>query len=117
MELENLHAYLLEKKGTTEGQPFGEETLVFKVADKMFALLAWQETPLRITLKCDPDEALALRDQFKAVQPGYYMNKRHWNTIRLDGSIPQKQIQQMVDNSYALVVRGLRKADRQKLIE
>ncbi len=76
MELETLRAYLLEKKGSTEERPFGPEAMVFKVMGKMFALVAWEEIPLRITLKCDPDDALALRDQYKAVQPGYYMSKK-----------------------------------------
>lgn len=115
MELETLRACLLEKKGATEERPFGPEALVFKVMGKMFALVAWEEIPLRITLKCDPDDALALRDQYKAVQPGYYTNKKHWNTITLDGSIPNEEILRMIDDSYALVVKGLKKAVRQEL--
>jgi len=115
MKLETLRAYLLDKKGATEGHPFGPETLVFKVMGKMFALVAWEETPLRITLKCDPDDALALRDQYEAVQPGYYTNKRHWNTVTLNGSIPNGEILEMIDNSYDLVVKGLKKAVRQEL--
>ena len=115
MELGTLCAYLIEKKGATEEHPFGPETLVFKVKGKMFALVAWEEVPLRITLKCDPDDALALRDQYAAVQPGYYMNKRHWNTITLDGSIPHDEIWRMIDASYALVVKGLKKSVRQEL--
>jgi len=115
MKLEPIRAYLLKNKGTTEDQPFGPDALVFKVMGKMYALVAWEETPLRITLKCNPDDALALRDQYKAVQPGYYMNKRHWNTVTLDGSIPDAEIQEMVDDSYALVVKGLKKSLRQEL--
>jgi predicted DNA-binding protein (MmcQ/YjbR family) len=115
MELETLRAYLLEKKGATEERPFGPEALVFKVVGKMFALVAWEESPLRITLKCDPDNALALRDQYEAVQPGYYANKRHWNTITLDGSVPNDEILGMIDDSYDLVVKGLKKAVRQEL--
>ena len=83
----------------------------------MFALVAWNETPLRVTLKCDPDDALALRAQYEAVQPDYYMNKAHWNTITLDGSIPDEQILEMIGVSYDLVIKGLKKADRQKLRE
>ncbi|MEA3342053.1 MAG: MmcQ/YjbR family DNA-binding protein [Chloroflexota bacterium] len=115
MELKALYAYLIEKKGAAEERPFGPEAMVFKVMGKMFALVAWEEIPLRITLKCDPDDALALRDQYEAVQPGYYMNKRHWNTITLDGSIPDDAIWRMIDGSYALVVKGLKKAVRQEL--
>ena len=115
MKLEPIRTYLLKKKGSTEELPFGPDALVFKVMGKMFALVAWEETPLRITLKCDPDDALALRDQYKAVQPGYYMSKKHWNTITLDGSIPNDEILEMIDHSYDLVVKGLKKAVRQKL--
>jgi predicted DNA-binding protein (MmcQ/YjbR family) len=115
MKLETLRACLIGKKGATEERPFGPEALVFKVMGKMFALVAWEEIPLRITLKCDPDDALALRDQYKAVQPGYYMSKRHWNTITLDGSIHNEDILRMIDDSYALVVKGLKKAVRQEL--
>ena len=117
MQLELLRTYLLRKKGATEEIPFGPQALVFKVIGKMFALLAWEETPLRITLKCDPEHALALRDMHEAVQAGYYMSKRHWNTITLDGSIPEAEILRMIDDSYKLVVKGLKKADRQKLLE
>ncbi len=115
MNLENIRAYLLAKKGTTEDTPFGPETLVFKVMGKMFALVAWQETPLRITLKCDPDLALALRAEYKAIQPGYYMNKKHWNTLTLDGSIPDEKTRGLIDLSYRLVVKGLKKSERQQL--
>ena len=115
MELESIRTYLLNKKGVTEETPFGPEALVFKVMGKMFALVAWQEQPLRITLKCEPDLAVTLRTQYKAVQPGYHMNKKHWNTISLDGSIPDEQIFGMMDASYALVVKGLKKAERRQL--
>ena len=117
MQLEKLRTYLCEKKGVTEEIPFGPEVLVFKVLGKIFALIAWQESPLRISLKCDPEHALALRDIYDAVQPGYHLNKRHWNTVILDGSIPEREIFQMIDNSYKLVAKGLKKSDRQKLQE
>ena len=117
MELETLRDYLKEKKGTTEELPFGPEVLVFKVIGKMFAILAWQDNPLRISLKCEPDHALALRDIYEAVQPGYHLNKKHWNTVVLDGSIPEKEILQWIDDSYQLVVKGLKKVDRQRLQE
>ena len=114
-ELEALRDYLLQKNGSAEETPFGPDALVFKVAGKMFALVAWEETPLRITLKCDPSDALALRDQYEAVQPGYYMNKRHWNTVTLDSSIPDGEVLEMIDESYTLVVAGMPKAARQAL--
>ncbi|MCK5793228.1 MAG: MmcQ/YjbR family DNA-binding protein [Anaerolineales bacterium] len=115
MKFEQLRKIILNKKCTVEDTPFGPEALVYKVMAKMFALVAWDETPLRITLKCDPDIALILRTQYKSVQSGYYMNKKHWNTITLDGSISDEQILEMIDNSYELVVKGLKKADRQEL--
>ncbi|MCP4425243.1 MAG: MmcQ/YjbR family DNA-binding protein [Chloroflexi bacterium] len=115
MNLEQLQAYLLGKRGAAEERPFGPEALVYKVMGKMFALIAWEENPLRITLKCDPDEALFLRDIYTAVRPGYHMNKRHWNTVVVDGSIPKKEFLRMIDDSYDLVAKGLTKAQRQAL--
>ena len=115
MNLQSLKENLLKKKGTTEEIPFGPEALVYKVMGKMFALVAWEENPLRISLKCDPDLALALRAKYEAVIPGYHLNKRHWNTVILDGSIPEDEILTMIDDSYTLVVKKLRKIDREKL--
>ncbi len=115
MDLEKIKNYLSRQKGSTLEFPFGKEVMVFKVMNKMFALLSWQENPLNLNLKCDPDEAIVLREVFEAVIPGYHQNKKHWNTIVLDGSIPEKQIFGMVDNSYELVVKGLKKADKEKL--
>jgi predicted DNA-binding protein (MmcQ/YjbR family) len=115
LKLESLRTYLLNKKGTTEERPFGPEALVYKIVGKMFGLIAWEEIPLRITLKCDPELALSLRDKYETVQPGYHMNKQHWNTITLDGSIPDDEILAMVDHSYELVVKGLTKTARQEL--
>ena len=115
LSLDSLRKHLLSKRGATEETPFGPDVLVFKVMNKMFALLAWQDIPLRITLKCDPDDALALRQQYAAVQPGYHMNKRHWNTIVLDGSIPVPAVLEMIDDSYALVVASLSKKQRAEL--
>lgn len=115
MEYENLEKYLLAKNGSRKNFPFGPEAAVFKVADKMFALVAWPEEPLRITLKCHPDEADFLRARFAAIAPGYYMNKKHWNTVTLDDSIPEDLLLDLIDTSYALVVKGLTKSERQKL--
>ena len=114
-QFKKLARILLQKPGAVEEYPFGPEAAVFKVMGKMFALIAWQEDPLRITLKCDPDEAQALRAVFAAVEPGYYMNKQHWNTVTLDGSIEKAAVLNMIDSSYELVTRGLKKADREKL--
>lgn len=140
--LNTLIDYLLSKQAAVEERPFGPQTMVFKVMGKMFALVGFQGSviergtsvdkhevgsasmttaahpnnePLRINLKCDPFLAQLLREKYEAVIPGYHMNKRHWNTVILDGSIPDDEVQEMIDESYALVVKGLKKADREKL--
>ncbi len=115
IDLQTLQNYLLQKPGTVEEIPFGPQALVYKVKGKMFALVAWEENPLSISLKCDPSEALFLRDLYPAVIPGYHMNKRHWNTVTIDGTIPEPEFWRMVDDSYKLVVRGLKKEDRELL--
>lgn len=113
--------YLLSKPGALEDYPFGPDVMVPKIKGKMFATLAMRNDTdsnpayrscARINLKCNPDEVMALRDIFEAVQPGYHMNKTHWNTVILDGSIPVSEIQRMIDRSFGLVVKGLKKADR-----
>lgn len=115
MEIEKLQSYLLNKKGSFEEFPFGPEVMVYKVMGKMFALVFWGKSSLRINLKCDPDLAMHFRSMYKAITPGYHMNNRHWNTITLDGSISDNEIFSMIDDSYDLVVKGLKKADRKKL--
>lgn len=112
---EALEASLLARPGARRDFPFGEDVAVFKVMGKMFALVAWKDEPLRISLKCDPMEAIQLRTMFPAVQPGYHLNKDHWNTVTLDGSIPKEILADMIDDSYTLVVKKLRKADRDAL--
>jgi predicted DNA-binding protein (MmcQ/YjbR family) len=117
MNLEDLREYLLAKPGTTEEIPFGPQALVYKVMGKMFALIAWDETPIRVSLKCDPDRAVALRAVFKAVRGAYHFDKKHWNMVALDGSVPQSELLGMIDDSYDLVVKGLPKAKREELAE
>lgn len=113
--LDALREYCRMKPAARETFPFGEETLVFKVMGKMFALTSLDSAVLSVNLKCDPDWSLILREHYTAVKPGYHMNKRHWNTVTLDGSIPDDEVWEMVDHSYRLVVNGLRKADRERL--
>ena len=115
MDLDRVHVYIMTKAGASEERPFDLETPVYKVMGKMFALLAPERTSPCLTLKCDPDHALLLRDTYPAVLPGYYMNKRHWNTITLDGSVPDNEIEEMIDESYDLVVKGLTKAAQREL--
>lgn len=107
--------YLPQRPEAIEDFPFGPEVAVMKIRKKMFATLTHGKDCASMNLKCDPDEAVMLRDIFESVLPGYHMNKRHWNTIRLDGSIPRGEIQRMIENSYSLVVNGLPRATRQAL--
>lgn len=112
-----LSRYLLAKPETIEDFPFGADISVFKVKGKMFATLAQlrNESHFWLNLKCDPDEAQALRDIFTAIIPAYHMNKKHWNTVILDGSVPQGEIERMIDNSFRLVVAKMTKAQRLSL--
>ena len=115
MDLAAFREYCLRKRGATEGTPFGETVLVFKVAGKIFALAALDEIPATVNLKCDPDLALALRDQYEQVQPGYHMNKKHWNTVEIDRGVPEAELRKMIEHSYDLVMRALPKEQRDQL--
>ncbi len=110
MDIESFRNYCLAKKGITEEFPFDENTLVFKVMGKMFALTDIDLFE-SINLKCDPEEALVLRENYPSVIPGYHMNKKHWNTIKMEGNVPDILIKQWIDNSYNLVVSSLSKKD------
>lgn len=115
MDYEQLHNYLNSKPGAVVDFPFDQVTLVFKVGGKMFALITLNEQPLRMNLKCDPDKAQALRDCFTSILPGFHMNKRHWNTLVLDGSLAEELVLSLIDDSYALVLKGLPKTVRQSI--
>ncbi|MEW5733283.1 MAG: MmcQ/YjbR family DNA-binding protein [Thermodesulfobacteriota bacterium] len=115
MDFEEAVAHLAVKKGAEKDFPFGPEVLVFKVMGKMFALMGLDADPVSINLKCDPTRAEMLRELFPAVTPGYHMNKKHWITVTLDGSVPDEEVRAMMDDSYDLVVKGLGKADRERL--
>jgi predicted DNA-binding protein (MmcQ/YjbR family) len=115
MTFRELHEYCLSRPGAVETFPFGDEVLVYKVAGKMFALTSLERLPLSVALKCDPDRAVELRERYAAVQPGYHLNKRHWNSVEIDGSVSDAEVRGWIDDSYGLVVRGLRKADREAL--
>ncbi|WP_129629282.1 MmcQ/YjbR family DNA-binding protein [Candidatus Oscillochloris fontis] len=114
-DLDSLRTLLLAMPGAEESFPFDAVTLVAKVGGKMFALLATTGTPLRLSLKVDPDYGEVLRATFPAIQPGYYLNKRHWVTLTLDGSLDPALVQELIDGSYQLVVRGLPRAVREQL--
>ena len=109
MNIEEFREYCLAKKGVSEGLPFGPDALVFKVMDKMFATLALVRTPPQANLKCDPERAIALREEYDGtIIPGYHMSKVHWNTLFLE-SLPPKLIMELIDHSYDLVVAKLPK--------
>ena len=108
MNIEELREYCISKKGATEGFPFDESTLVFKVSGKIFALTDL-EGEFSINLKCDPEKAIEIREQYPSVLPGYHMNKRHWNTIKIDGTISDSLIYEWIDHSYELIISKLYK--------
>ena len=115
MNEKQLRKYLLSKPEAYEDYPFGPETTVYKVKNKMFALTYQDKKHLHINLKCDPMEAVQLRDVFDSVLPGYHMNKTHWNTVILDSSVPGFEMERMIDNSYRLVVKKLKANERRGL--
>ncbi len=113
MNLDDIHSYCLQKKGKiTREFPFDEEVLVFKVFGKIFVLLNVTEYPLSLNLKCDPERALELRERYPSVQPGYHMHKKFWNTVTVDGVIPESEVYAMIDHSYDEVVKKLPKKIR-----
>ena len=115
MNRNELRDYCLSMTGAVEEFPFGFDVAVFKVKGKMFALLPVVTDPMTISLKSDPIEAVMLREMYQAVQPGYHQNKKHWNTVELDGSIPDREVYSMIDHSYECVVRGLKRSEREQL--
>ena len=115
MDVVEFREYCLGKLNTTEGTPFGETVLVFKVAGKMFALISLDDVPATANLKCDPDLALELRDRYEHVTPGYHMNKKHWNTVEIESGIPTTELRKMIDHSYELVAKSLPRGKRKKL--
>lgn len=115
MNIEEFREYCLAKPYTEECLPFGPDTLVFKVAGKVFALVSLDDYERGINLKCDPERAVELREQYPAVLPGYHMNKKHWNTVLPDGSLSNALLQDLIDHSYMLVLQSLPKKQRQEL--
>jgi len=115
MNKKTVRTYCLTLPLTKEDYPFGPDVQVFKIKEKLFALMTTRKGAERVNLKCDPEEAIILREIFEDVIPGYHMNKMHWNTIILSGSIPDGEIKRMIDRSYCLVVKKLKKNDRESL--
>ncbi len=115
MNVEWLRDYCLSKIGSTESFPFDDKTLVFKVGNKMFALIPLEAETPSINLKCDPERAISLREEYPAITAGYHMSKKHWNTVKLDGSLNQKMIQELIDHSYQLIFEKLSKKLQQEI--
>ena len=109
MNIESLHEYCLNKPGAEETLPFGPDTLVYKVGGKAFLLTGLDSETLSFNVKCDPEKAIGLREEFACVLPGYHMNKKHWNTVVVDGSVSSKQLKEWIDHSYDLVAGCLPK--------
>jgi len=103
MNIETLREYCLSKPDAEETLPFGPDNLVYKVKDKIFLITGLDQQPLSFNVKCDPELAIELREKYPCVQPGYHMNKKHWNTVVCDGSVPAKQLKEWIDHSYDLV--------------
>ncbi len=108
MNIEELRDYCLQKPGASEGLPFGDDTLVFKVGEKLFLLITLSKGN-SFNVKCDPELAVELREQFTEVQPGFHMNKKHWNTVYIDGNLTTRQLREMIDHSYDLIFKSLPK--------
>jgi predicted DNA-binding protein (MmcQ/YjbR family) len=109
MDIESLRAYCLQKPDALEEFPFGDSTMVFKVGGKMFLAVGLSNSPLRFNVKCDPEKIVELRERYDAVRPGYHMNKNHWNTVIVDGSISDSILREMIDESYMLIINSLPK--------
>ena len=115
MNIEEFRNYCLSKKEVTESFPFDEVTLVFKVLNKMFALTGLDREEFTVNLKCDPEYAIELREKYPEVQPGFHMSKKHWNTVAFEESLDHETLMEMIDHSYDMVVKGMKKADRELL--
>jgi predicted DNA-binding protein (MmcQ/YjbR family) len=111
----DLHRWCLAQTGAVEDFPFGPEHSVFKVGGKMFALSALDRAPLEVSVKCEPELAVQLRNSYGAIRPGYHLHKRHWNTLRLDGTLPDRLVRELIEDSYDLVVSALPKRTRERL--
>jgi predicted DNA-binding protein (MmcQ/YjbR family) len=120
MNLESYYKYCLSKKGVTEHFPFDEDTLVFKVGGKMFALsslLQWEKGAPSMNLKCDPERAQELRAEYDAIQPGFHMSKIHWNTIAVQSDVSGSLLKELIDHSYDLVFKSLTKKIQGEIID
>ncbi|MGQ2982850.1 MmcQ/YjbR family DNA-binding protein [Flavobacterium sp.] len=120
MTIQDFYDYCLSKKGVTEHFPFDEDTLVFKVGGKMFALSSlsqWEKSEPSVNLKCDSERALELRAQYDAINPGYHMSKVHWNTVNVNGDVPQKLLLELISHSYELIFNSLTKKAQAEILQ
>ena len=115
MNIEEFHAYCLSKKGVEETFPFDKVTLVFKVMGKVFAITGLDNEVFEVNLKCDPEYAIELREEYEQIYPGFHMNKKHWNTVRFEEGLDDRLLYELIDHSYDLVVKKLKKADQEFL--
>ena len=115
MHIEDFRNYCLSKKAVEETFPFDEVTLVFKVMGKVFAITGLEHEEFRVNLKCDPEYAIELREEYEDVQPGWHMNKKHWNTVYFENGLSDDFLRSLIDHSYDMVVKKLKKADREFL--
>jgi predicted DNA-binding protein (MmcQ/YjbR family) len=113
---QELVEYLLAKPETSESFPFGDDVHVYKVKNKMFALLGRRNDLMMLNLKCDPDEGLALRDIFPAITAAYHMDKKHWISVYFDGSVPKGEVKRLIDNSFLLVIEKMSKKEQQSIL-
>ena len=116
MNIEELREYCLSKKGVEESLPFGPDALVFKVLGKVFLITVLNEHPLQFNVKCEPENAIALREQYSCVLPGYHMNKKHWNTVIADGSVSDSLLQSWITDSYHLVLNKVPRKQRESIV-
>ena len=113
MHIEQFRDFCLSKKGVTESFPFDENVLVFKVLNKIFALTSLSSPEFTVNLKCDPEKAISLRDEYECITPGFHMNKKHWNSVNVDSLLDDSLFLELVNHSYDLVIKGMTKKDRE----
>ena len=116
MDFSSLHKYCMDKPGVTDGLPFGDTVMVIKVGSKIYAFLSQNDEPVRISLKCDPFRAEDLRMEYESIIPGYHLNKQHWNTIIADGTVPDELLRELIDHSYDLIFKSLKKSVREEIL-
>jgi predicted DNA-binding protein (MmcQ/YjbR family) len=117
MDFQKITHYCLAKKGAYKDYPFGSDVLVVKIASKMFALISQQNNQINISLKCNPILADNLRQQYPCITPGYHLNKTHWNTVLIDGSLTELELFKMIDHSYDLIFKGLKKIEKETILQ